>query len=470
MELDRSQLPEPVLDEKPEFLELYWKAWELAWKNVTQTPGMPQTPYMNEAFAHDRIWIWDTAFMVHFCKYAPAIFPGIESLENFYQPMYDGASTPCVVHHPDNPPLFAWVEYEYFKFTGDDSRIRRMVADKRYLQRHYDFLETLDSGSTFPWAGTHTNFKKLPQGYMWSGNPSGMDNTPRGRDEYDCILWLDAISQQALSALYISKLAGMVGLEEDEREFMRRYEELKETVNRHYWCEQDHTYYDHHISYPCFIEVLTPVSFWPLMARIASPEQAEKLIAMALKPEKLGGPIPWASVARDDPDFDARGCYWRGGVWLPTAYMATKAMEKYGKLDEAAATAEDLLQHMSLTYRNFSPHTIWEAYSPTKPEPSTTKKNRELVRPDFCGWSALGPISMLIENVLGFYDVDATAAKVKWHKHRTGRHGIRGLRFGSIVADIVAEGGRVTVQSNRPFTLEINGIEHWCGPGKTRID
>ena len=465
--LDYTRLPEPVFDEKPEFVELYWKTWDFAWKNVVEIPGMPQEKHMSEGFADDRIWIWDTCFMVHFCKYAPDVFPGIESFENFYQPMYDNASTTCRIHHPDNPPLFAWIEYEYYKFTGDSSRIERIISEKRYLQRHYEFMENLESGSTFPWGIIHTNFKKLPLGYMWSGNPSGMDNTPRGRDNYDSILWLDAISQQALSALYIAKLAKLIGNDKDEKDYLSRYEELKEIINNNYWSEEDSTYYDIHISLHDFCKVLTPASFWPLIAEVASSEQAEKLVRMSMVPGKLNGDVPWPSVAFDDPDFEPKGQYWRGGVWLPTAYMATKALEKYSYFDIAAETAERLLDHMSLTYKDYSPHTIWECYSPVAPKPSTKKQNEGEVRPDFCGWSALGPISMLIENILGFYDIDAIAKKVKWYKHKSGRHGIKRLRFGDIETDIIADNNQVIVNTNQAFSLEINGKEYSCQQGET---
>lgn len=468
-ELDFASLPEPVLDAKPEFIELYWKAWELAWKNVTPMPGLPQTPYMNEACMDDRIWIWDTCFMVHFCKYAPDIFPGIESFENFYQPMYDGVATPCKIHHPDNPPLFAWIEYEYYKFTGDDTRINRVVNEKKYLQRHYEFLEKLERKSTFPWGIVPTSFKKMDLGYMWSGTPNGMDNTPRGRDQYDSILWLDAIAQQALAAYYIAKLAKLTGNSADEALYTRRYEELKELVNTHYWSEDDQAYYDINISNHSFSKVLTPASFWPLMAEIASDDKAEKMIKTALKPDKLGGNIPYPSVTFDDPDFDPAGCYWRGGIWLPTAYMASKAMEKYGYFNTAAENAEKLIEHMVKTYHNYTPSTIWECYSPTEAKPATNSKSNNIVRPDFCGWSALGPISMLIENVLGFYDVDAIAKKVKWHKHRTDRHGIKRLKFGDTVASIIAENNTVSVESNQSFILEINGKEFLCEAGKTSI-
>jgi hypothetical protein len=110
------------------------------------------------------------------------------------------------------------------------------------------------------------------------------------------------------------------------------------------------------------------------------------------------------------------------------------------------------------TYRSYEPHTIWEAYNPERPMPATGKDNKYIVRPDFCGWSALGPVSMFIENVLGFYDVDAFTKTVKWRKHRDDRHGIRGLHLGDVRLSLLAEGDQIKVQTSGPCTLEVNGL------------
>ncbi len=71
-------MPEPVFDAEPGFIDLYWKAWELAWDHVKEAKDVPQSPYMDEAHWKEAIWIWDTGFMTHFCKYAPSTFPGID--------------------------------------------------------------------------------------------------------------------------------------------------------------------------------------------------------------------------------------------------------------------------------------------------------------------------------------------------------------------------------------------------------
>ena len=87
-------------------------------------------------------------------------------------------------------------------------------------------------------------------------------------------------------------------------------------------------------------------------------------------------------------------------------------------------------------------------------------ENLTLVAQDFCGWSALGPISLFIENVLGFYNIDATARLVEWHKTGWGEQGIRNLRFGDVQTDIVADGDTVRVVSDKEYVLKVNGKKY----------
>lgn len=93
------------------------------------------------------------------------------------------------------------------------------------------------------------------------------------------------------------------------------------------------------------------------------------MVEYLLDPATFGGARPWVTVARDDPSFTTPN-YWRGGVWLPTAYMTTKAIEKYGLHEQADKPAKNLLDHMLRTYKNYSPLTIWEAYGPTRDTPA----------------------------------------------------------------------------------------------------
>ncbi|MBE6388391.1 MAG: hypothetical protein E7045_10110 [Lentisphaerae bacterium] len=467
---DRSMVPEIVFDERPDFVRLYYKAWELAAEHIKTIPGLPVERHMDEGASDEKIWIWDTCFMVHFCKYAPDFFPGIQSLDNFYFTMYDGKKCSCKIHHADNPPLFAWIEYEYYRFTGDKSRIHRNLVDRQYLQKHYDFLEnTCRIGLCPEYSSSAVLWQKMDNGYFWSGCPSGMDNTPRGVDRYS-FFWVDAISQMALSALYIARLAQEIGREDISDEYMTKYREKCQLINDLYFDETDGSYYDIAVATKHHIKVLTPASFWPLMAEAAPEERAARQIKTLLDPMKLGGKVALPSVSRDDPAFCSDGRYWKGAVWLPTSYMVTKALEKYGRFDLAADVAYSTVNHMAKTFDNFFPQTIWECYSPDRYAPATNRSPQRTCRPDFCGWSALGPISMLIENIMGFHRADAVAKRLDFHCRRSDfRYGIKRLSFGDVTCDIIVDKGTLCCKSNTPFTLCVDGIEHSITAGDNKI-
>ncbi len=468
---NREWVPEPVFDKEPGYVDLYWTAWEQAWDHVATQEGLPQSPYMDEAFASSRIWIWDTAFMVLFCKYSPEKFPGVETLNNFYEAFHaeqfkDG-SFPLGIQHPDNPPLFAWAEYGNYLFTGDDAHARQLLTETQYLQRHFDWFNNLEYGwqhHTTHGASAEVTLVPKELGFQWSGCSSGMDNTPRPQTA----LWIDAIAQQGLSALAIYRMAERIGETEIATEWKATYEALKETVNTYYWDDEDGFYYDISEDGSKFHKVKTPASYWPLLAEMASPEQAARMAEHLSDPKTFGGIRPWVTIARNDPHYHGGdGDYWRGGIWLPTAYMGTKALERYGYHAEADEAAENLLAHMFRTYHAVEPNTIWECYSPSRDHP-VVRRNGHIVRPDFCGWSALGPISMFIENVLGFHTVDAKQQRIEWRLHQQQRHGVKNFKFGKTIADILYDGtGTVTVSSNAAFNLVINGISHQVTAGET---
>lgn len=490
----KQEIPIPVLEEKPEYLELYWKAWELAHDHVKEIPGMPQSPYMDEAFILTDIWIWDTCFMLFFCRYAPHIFPGIQTLNNFYQPLYDGKKLPQVVPHglpawchledgkptqlmihiPDNPPLFAWAEYNYALMTGDKEHLRDLLLRKQYLQKHFAWMESLFiAGWKTDFTRAPTCLVKRPDGYFWEGGRSGMDNTPRGRlngkagkihrPNHPEMLWVDAISQQALTAACIAKIAALIGEDSLSEQWNSIHQQIAEKVNRLYWDPQDGIYYDIHEQTHEFMKCVTPASFWPLLAEIATPEQEKAMTAYLTNPRKLGGLVPWTTVARDDADFvPEHGQYWRGAVWLPTAYMGIKGLERYGDFNLAHEQACKIVEHMYQTFKNFEPHTIWECYSPNTSTPAHTPEGNSLVRPDFCGWSALGPIALLIENVIGVTGANAFEHSIVWNPPEafTGKLGMQNYSFGDTVTSFVLEGKTCSVSSNLPYTMIIHGKEY----------
>lgn len=486
----REYIPVPIYDEHPEYNKFYYKAWELAYSHIKNIPGMPQNPYMDEAFCDTQIWIWDTCFMSLFCKYARDVFPGVESLKNFYEvlhgdgrlgvviptenePEWIGAKVgkpyEVMIHIADNPPLFSWVEFENVLMSGDNEYIKDLLYNKCFLQKHYEWIENLHKSISVKGVFAPTCLIAEKLGYKWEGARSGMDNTPRGRTGEHALkqrpnnpdmLWIDAICQQALSANMISKLYALIDDERNYRMWHDKFIEKKKIVNEYYWDAKDGFYYDIDCKNHDYMKVKSIASYWTLTAGIASKEQATVLAKHLDNPDIFGGFVPFVSLARNDNDFKPDGDYWRGGVWLPTAYVTLKGLKEYGFIKEARSYSIKLLEHMYRTYVDFEPHTIWEAYSPTESKPASNEmESGELSRPDFCGWSALGPISIYIEFILGFHTINAFTKTIEWNKpdNVKGEIGIKNLHFGNIFTDIVALNDKCRVKSTDEYTLIING-------------
>ena len=307
-----------------------------------------------------------------------------------------------------------------------------------------------------------------------------MDNTPRGRISEQAekerpnnpnMLWLDAICQQTLTALCISKLFDLVGDMHNASEWKKKYQEKKDIVNHLYWDEEDKFYYDIDCDDKHFYKVQTIASYWALTAEISDETQAKALLDKALDETRFGGEMPLVSLSRSDKDFANNGKYWRGSMWLPTAYATLKGLSKYGYHAETQEIAQKILTGMLKTYQEFEPHTIWECYSPTENKPAVQVDGKTIVRPDFCGWSALGPISIYLEFVLGFHTVNAFENVVEWSKPDCfkGEFGVKNLRFGNIVTDIIANEKMCKVVSNGEYTLKINGVSYLIKTGKNVI-
>ena len=468
-----ADLPEVIVESEPDFADFYQLAWKQAWDHVYESEVLPFSPYLSEGCKVNRIWIWDSCFMGMFCRYALRSFPGRATLDNLYA-LRDQVRAPIRIHHRDNPPLYAWIEWMYYQMDSSKNRLREVLPK---LTGHYEFLENIDPADHPADVIPVVAWKREREGYCWSGLASGMDNTPRGRDRYDSIWWVDALAQQALSARYIGKIASALGETDIALRYQREFENKKALLQR-YWDEETGAFLDRCRDGSGFCRVLTPASFWPLFADCATEEQRKRQIELLKDPRKLGGIIPFPSVSRDDPAFDPDGGYWRGSVWLPVAYMGIKTLEQYGEYALAAKLSLDLLHFMLRTWKEYSPHTIWECYAPEGYRPATGKPDKfyghktvsKIVRTDFCGWSALGPISLLIENIIGISGFDSDSRTIVWQPGLPdGALGVRNLNFSGGRVDLVRENGSVTVRSDFPMTLIYQKRKLDCRAGENRF-
>lgn len=424
----RARLPQPVLDDRPDYVELYWRAWELAFAHFKSPPrGSPfVSNYLDEAFSPS-IFQWDTVFMTLFARYGHAVFPAIESLDNFYSRQYangyicreidEAHGTDFVFEgreHTVNPPLFAWAEVEHYRLTGDKSRFAAVLPP---LEKYAAWLEQ------------HRRRPGTAHGLYWNtGLGSGMDNSPRRGSG-----WVDMSVQMALLYRQLAFMARELGQTEKAAALATRADDIAARIQRFMWNEADGLYYDiDDAGAPT--KVKTIAAFWPLLAQIPSAEQADRLMRHLKSPREFWRPVPFPSLAADEPAYAPDGRYWLGGVWAPTNFMVIKGLERYAGRGQDAAMFRDFARTASAAYLDAlvrvyrTTGTLWENYSPESFTPGVP------ARPHFVGWTGLGPIALLIENVLGFH-ADAAAHRLTWDLARRDRHGIRQLHVGPAVVD-----------------------------------
>ena len=445
----RDELPTPVLDDSL-MLALYWWCWEQAFNNLrTPEPGSGFVAnYVDESFS-ENIFQWDTHFMLLYWKYAHHIFPAIQSHDNFYahqhsngyicRELREADGTDFIfkdVDHTINPPLFAWTEWEWFRHTGDPSRFSKIFA----ALEHYG--QWIDGNRVFP--GT-------PHLLYWNTSyGSGMDNSPR-----QGLAWVDMSTQMAMHYEALGKMALYLDDEQRYLAFADLRNRIGSTINHFMWNEEDGLYYDldpmnGHEKFK------TAACFWPMLAGISDSTKANRMVDNLLDPEQFLTKVPFATLTPQHELYHQEGNYWRGGVWAPTNYMIIKGMHRAGFHDRAGLASEAYLEAMKTVFANTG--TVWENYAPEY------LKQGKKAKQDFVGWSALGPIALLIESVIGI-DVDAPTNTITWNIHRTDVHGVEDLRFGKENISLIYDPNRgnpvISVDSEVGFRLVIahQGIE-----------
>ncbi|MBI3647503.1 MAG: hypothetical protein HY240_01885 [Actinobacteria bacterium] len=113
-----------------------------------------------------------------------------------------------------------------------------------------------------------------------------------------------------------------------------------------------------------FVRSLSPMSFAPMFAGVATQAQADRLVLEWLRdPNRFGGDHLVAGTPHEDPaSLDNE--YWRGRVWPPLNYVVYRGLRRYGYDEDAArvAAAGDAMflrswQESRRSYENFNQRT-----------------------------------------------------------------------------------------------------------------
>lgn len=455
----KNKLPAPIFKENPLWVRMYWKSWELAFRNFHE-PGAGSgyvSQFIDAAF-NDNIFQWDTCFMTMFCNCAHPLVPGISSLDNFYckqyedgeisreinrttgvcysgwdnvqrKPLYSAwgwgtneGNVPVVYRDrkaPDLPPhvtldalnhpIFSWAELEHCKMTGDKERIALVYVPLiRYRQALNTYLRQGNGLYMTDWAS--------------------MDNSQRNPHLYRGGCGIDISSEMVMFSRDLAFMADMLGKKNEAEQFRKEAEETAALINKLMWDPEKKFYFDLTLDGKR-APIKTIAGFWTLLAEIPSSEQAEHLVAQLKNPQTFAREHRVPTLAADESGYNPDGEYWRGSVWAPTETMVIRGLERYGQADLAREIAINHLTVMGKVFEKTG--TVWENYAPDKIEPGQPAKS------DFVGWSGLGPILYLLEYGIGLRP-DALQNELQWNLRSTKPLGCERYRFNGHIIDLRA--------------------------------
>jgi Trehalase len=448
----KSQLPVPVLETNATYLDAYWYSW----KTLLETWCFAPSAYDHEAVSNligIRTWgnwgstmVWDTAFILHFARYGHGAYPFITSLDNCYARQHengficresDRENREVYAGFPLNPALFSWAEWEYFQLSNDEARLRDVLVP---ITRHYEW-----------WM----KYQRRPNGWYWTDGFNEADDSPRNGLMYYAA---SATSYQALAALYLAKMAHKVGRSDLNDFFLSEHSTLGRLVNQHFW-DAPHSLYNDRTKDGRFITELEPGvfckhahMFWPLLAEIADSKGVEGLVRELRNPNSFYRSSGVPSLSADSRGYREDGQYWKGSVWPPVQCIVQEGLRVTGHWNLAQDIAQKYTKAVLDAYS--TERTITENLAPDKPKGYGVK--------DFVGWGGIGPISNLLEFIIGLH-VNAPDRMIEWRIGRTDRHGVTNLKVGHATLSLICDGRRspadtchIAADSDAELTLKVH--------------
>jgi putative isomerase len=175
---------------------------------------------------------------------------------------------------------------------------------------------------------------------------SGMDNSPMyDSTTYNAQTHLLEFADVGLMSMYVADcdaLAVMAGTmnkaaeAKEIRERAARYRAKLATM----WDENAGIFLNKDLHTGQFSLLLSPTNFYPLLAKAATPEQADIMIKKhLLNPQEFWGEWVIPTIARDDTGFKDQN-YWRGRIWGPSNYLVYLGLRNYDQPEVRQELAE----------------------------------------------------------------------------------------------------------------------------------
>jgi putative isomerase len=186
-----------------------------------------------------------------------------------------------------------------------------------------------------------------------------LDNSPMyDQAPFDPQTHLMLIEDVGLNSLYITdcsalaELAAILGREEEATELRKRASHYGEALKK-LWKDDQGIYLNRRLDNGEWSQRHSPTSFYPLLAGVATPEQATRLVREhLLNPQEYGGEWMIPAAPRNDPAF-AEQLYMRGRIWPPLNFLTYLGLHRYGEQGAQKLLVE---KSLALLLKNWRAH------------------------------------------------------------------------------------------------------------------
>ncbi len=236
------------------------------------------------------------------------------------------------------PPLGALAAWKLYRRFGNMELLEWVYPRLKRWRKWWKTRRDGNADGLLEWGSTiETTKPGNDAGTLFAAKcESGMDNSPLYDDAaYDLKIGTMNLSDVGLNslfaadAMYLAKIAGVLGKPVEKEALETEHRELANGINTALWNENARAYMDRFWNGD-FSSRMGPTMFYPLMARIPSEARATELVQRHLmNEEEFWGEYVIPTISRNDPAFRDQ-LYWRGRVWPPVNYLVYLGLRAYG--------------------------------------------------------------------------------------------------------------------------------------------
>lgn len=267
----------------------------------------------------------------------------------------------------------------------------KLLGWNRWWDKHRNNQGFLSWGSDPQPRGLDGHSK---QGAKWE---SGLDNSPLFDEaEFNEETHMLELASAGLMGLYVadcqylSEMASILGKETEAEELLERKERYAEKLQE-LWDEESGIYRDKYVNTGEFSAHLAPTNFYPLIGKVPTQVQAERMIAEHfMNPKEFYGEWMLPSIARNDPGY-LDNSYWRGRVWAPMNFLVYMGLRNYQLPEAQGVLAERSLALIMKSWR--SERSVYENYNSSTGEGGDVRNSSS-----FYSWGGLLAFIVMMEN------------------------------------------------------------------------